>query len=37
LNILLVAMSTPTNPIQELRTMKNYYKIKESNLIVFTV
>ncbi|MCK9467215.1 MAG: WecB/TagA/CpsF family glycosyltransferase [Candidatus Absconditabacterales bacterium] len=37
LNILLVARSTPTNPIQELRTIKNYYKIKESNLIVFTV
>ena len=27
LNILLVARSTPTNPIQELRTIKNYYKI----------
>jgi len=37
INILLIAMSTPTNPIQELRTMKNYSRIKENNLIVFTV
>ncbi len=37
LNILLVARSTPTNPIQELRTIKNYSKIKDNNLIVFTV
>lgn len=37
INILLVAMSTPTNPIQELRTMKNYSKIKDNHLIIFTV
>lgn len=37
ISILLVAMSTPTNPIQELRTIKNYSKIKNNNLIVFTV
>ena len=37
LNILLVARSTITNPIQELRTIQNYSKIKNNNLIVFTV
>lgn len=37
LNILLVARSTTTNPIQELRTIQNYSKIKNNNLIVFTV
>jgi UDP-N-acetyl-D-mannosaminuronic acid transferase (WecB/TagA/CpsF family) len=37
INILLTARSTPTNPIQELRTIKNYSKIKDNNLIVFTV
>lgn len=37
IKILLVARSTPNNPIQELRTLKNYSKIKENNLMVFTV
>lgn len=37
INVMLVARSTPTNPIQELWTQKNYSKIKENNIIVFTV
>lgn len=37
INVLLVARSTPTNPIQELRTMKNYSKIKLHKLMVFNV
>lgn len=37
IKIMLVARSTPTNPIQELWTQKNYAKIKENEFIVFTV
>lgn len=37
IKILLVARSTITNPIQELRAQKNYSKIKENHFIVFTV
>lgn len=37
IDILLVARSTPDNPIQELWSMKNRTKIKENKLIVFTV
>lgn len=37
LNILLIARSTPDNPIQELRTMKNWTKIQQNKLLVFTV
>jgi UDP-N-acetyl-D-mannosaminuronic acid transferase (WecB/TagA/CpsF family) len=35
--VMLVARSTTTNPIQELRAHKNYSKIKENRFIVFTV
>lgn len=37
IKVLLVARSTTTNPIQELRAHKNYSKIKENRFIVFTV
>ncbi len=37
LDILLVARSTPDNPIQELRTMKNRSKIKNNSFFVFNV
>lgn len=37
INIMLVAMSTPQKPIQELRTIKNQTKIKENKFILFTV
>lgn len=37
INILLVARSTPDNPIQELRTIKNRTNIKKNKLLVFTV
>ncbi len=37
LNILLVGMSTPTNPIQELWAANNYAKIKNNRLIVMNV
>ena len=37
INILLVARSTPDNPIQELRTIKNRTNIKKHKLLVFTV
>jgi len=37
INILLVARSTPDNPIQELRTIKNWTNIKKHKLMVFTV
>ena len=36
-NVLLVGRSTPTNPLQEMRTLKNYQKIKKNNLIVMNV
>lgn len=37
INILFVGMSTPTTPLQELRTLRNYQKIKKSKLIVMNV
>jgi hypothetical protein len=37
INILLVARSTPDNPIQELRTIKNRTNIKKHKMLVFTV
>ncbi len=37
IDILLVARSTPDNPIQELWTTKNRSKIRENKVIVFTV
>ena len=37
INILLVARSTPDNPIQELRTIKNRTNIKKHKLLLFTV
>lgn len=37
INIMLVAMSTPQKPIQELRTIKNQTKIKDNKFILFTV
>ena len=37
INILLVGRSTPTIPLQELRTLRNYQKIKQSNLLVMNV
>lgn len=37
IKVMLVARSTITNPIQELRAHKNYSKIKENHFIVFTV
>lgn len=36
-NVLLVAMTTPTNPIQELWTMKNFTKIKNNKFLVMNV
>ncbi len=37
INVLLVGMSTPTNPIQELWAARNYAKIKNNNLLVLNV
>ena len=37
INIMLVAISTPEKPIQELRTIKNQTKIKDNKFILFTV
>ena len=34
INILLVARSTPTTPLQELRTSRNYQKIQQNKLLV---
>lgn len=37
INILLVGRSTPTLPLQELRTCRNYQKIKKNELVVMNV
>ncbi|MDR2540577.1 MAG: WecB/TagA/CpsF family glycosyltransferase [Candidatus Peribacteria bacterium] len=37
INILLVGMTTPKIPLQELRTLRNYQKIKANNLLVMNV
>ncbi|MDD2537128.1 MAG: WecB/TagA/CpsF family glycosyltransferase [Candidatus Absconditabacteria bacterium] len=37
INILLVGRSTPKIPLQELRTSRNYQKIKKNNLVVMNV
>ncbi|MDR2191018.1 MAG: WecB/TagA/CpsF family glycosyltransferase [Candidatus Peribacteria bacterium] len=37
INILLVGRTTPTIPLQELRTLRNYQKIKQHTLLVMNV
>jgi N-acetylglucosaminyldiphosphoundecaprenol N-acetyl-beta-D-mannosaminyltransferase len=37
INILLVGRTTPTIPLQELRTLRNYQKIKQNKLLVMNV
>jgi UDP-N-acetyl-D-mannosaminuronic acid transferase (WecB/TagA/CpsF family) len=37
INILLVGRTTPTIPLQELRTLRNYQKIKQNKLLVMNL
>ena len=37
INILLVGRTTPTIPLQELRTLRNYQKINKNSLLVMNL